>query len=91
MVHVDDIFLHCNQHKTIEIERNIGHVSVNGEMKSHSTQRTHQLFKSKIYFSKRLPTKIWRNFIVMQCSKMKCKINMKYIYGTSAGIHFLII
>ena len=80
MVHVDDIFLHCNQHKTIEIERNIGHVSVNGEMKSHSTQRTRQLFKSKIYLSKRLPTKIWRNFIVMQCSTMKYKISMKYIY-----------
>ena len=47
MVHVDDIFLHCNQHKTIEIERTIGHVSVNGEMESHSTQQTHQLFKFK--------------------------------------------
>ena len=80
MVHVDDIFLHCNQHKTIEIERNIGHVSVNGEMKSHSTQRTHQLFKSKTYLSKRLPTKIWRNFIVMQFSTMKYKINAKYLY-----------
>ena len=80
MVHVDDIFLHCNQHKTIEIERNIGHVSVNGEMKSHSTQRTRQLFKSKTYLSKRLHTKIWRNFIVMRCSKMKYEINMKYIY-----------
>ena len=80
MVHVDDIFLHCNQHKTIEIERNIGHVSVNEEMESHSTQRTHQLFKLKRYLSKRLPTKIWSNLIVVQCSTMKCKINMKYIY-----------